>query len=89
MSLKRDMSDREFKAALARNGFAPAGDGIGSIWFVDKTGISKVWIGASFRKTPFRILRRETLRRLIQHRADEAKRADAAKRKAAQQRRDA
>lgn len=73
--MTRDLTERQFQAAMKRNGFR-----FGPLGLIDTTGqISEgCSYGFVFQPKPFRILRRETLARCIALRdRDLAKRRDA------------
>lgn len=66
----RDMSEKEFQAALERHGFMQTPLGL---WFEDTTGVTPTFIGAIYDTGTGRIYRRETLAHLINYRDGERK----------------
>lgn len=69
MKTTRDMSKKQFQAALKRNGFRPT---ILGLWYEDMTGTTSITFGAVIGKG-YRIHRRATLAHLIQSRDNQRK----------------
>lgn len=64
MKRTRDLTHRQFLAALKRNGFRLM-DGL---WMADTTGVTTAWFGTVYRQRDGKIMRRASLAKAVRDR---------------------